>query len=158
MKELPQIEYDDDDDFYDASDSYYDYFLKEKQIEEGLESEKKFLFDLSNRFNKKELEDINKRGLVAPNELIKKDEDYLKQMYDDTNKVIKSLNGELAGRGRKINKTQEDKYFLYEKRSEQEILVKYKDTIGDVIKAVKKYKTGKGIFFLPFPPRTNKKI
>ena len=41
IRELPQIEYDDDEDedndFYDATDSCYDYFLKEKQIEEGLE-------------------------------------------------------------------------------------------------------------------------
>ena len=32
MKELPQIEY--DDEYYDTSDNYYDYFLQEKQSEE----------------------------------------------------------------------------------------------------------------------------
>ena len=78
MKELPQIEYDDDDDaYYDAYDSYNDYFLKEKQIEEEPESEKKYIFDLAKRFNKKEMDYLYKRGLDAPNELIKKDEDYL---------------------------------------------------------------------------------
>ena len=34
MKELPQIEYDDNDEYYGTSDNYYDYFLQEKQSEE----------------------------------------------------------------------------------------------------------------------------
>ena len=48
MKELPQIEYD-------------DYNLQEKQSEEEPESEEKYMFNVANRFNKKEMEYIYKR-------------------------------------------------------------------------------------------------
>ena len=120
MKELPQIEYDDDDDdddaYYDTNDSYYDYFLKEKQSEEKPESEEKEIFDLANRFNKKEIEYIYKRGFYGPHDLITKDKDNLKTIYDDVNDSIKSLNGQLAGKGRKLNKNQEDINFIGEKK------------------------------------------
>ena len=101
---------------------------------------KKFLFDLANRFNQKELEFISK-----------KDKDELENIYVKINNAIKSLNGQLAGWGKKINKTQKDTDLLNEKRAEQKLLVKYKDTIGDAAKAVKKYKEGKGImsYFSP---------
>ena len=46
-----------------------------------------------------------------------------------------------------MDKNQEDIDFINKTRGEQKILVKYKDTIGDIIKAKEKYKTGKGIFF-----------
>ena len=46
-----------------------------------------------------------------------------------------------------MNKSQEDKDFIEKTKVERQLLVKYKDTIGDIIKAKEKYKTGKGIFF-----------
>ena len=104
------------------------------------------MFDLANRFNKKEINYLYKRGLLGPYDLIKKDVDYLKDNYD-VNEVVKSLNGILAGKGNKVDKNQEDIDFLNKTREEQLILMKYKDTVGDLIKAKTEYKTGKGIFF-----------
>ena len=153
MKELPQIKSDDDDDYYyDANDSYYDYILKEKQSEKGPgseepESEEQNIFYLANRFKKEEIEYLYKKGLYGPHELEIKDKDELKIAYDDANDVIKSLNGILAGKGNKVNKNQEEIDFINKTRMERKILVKYKDTISDIIKAKEKYKTGKGIFF-----------
>ena len=51
-----------------------------------------------------------------------------------------------------MNKNQEDIDFMNKTRTERELLVKYKDTIGDIIKAEEKYKTGKRIFFY-LPPQ-----
>ena len=108
INELPQIEYDDDDD-----DSYYDYFLKEKQSEEEPGSEKpeskeQNIFDLSNRFNEKEMEYIYKRGLYGPYDLTKKDNIDLEDIYEDVNDNIKSLRGKISRKNRKVDKTQED--------------------------------------------------
>ena len=46
-----------------------------------------------------------------------------------------------------MDKNKKDKDFIEKTKVERELLVKYKDTIGDIIKAKGKYKTGKGIFF-----------
>ena len=41
---------------------------------------------------------------------------------------------------------------------ERNLLVNYKDTIGDIIKAKEKYKTGKGIFFYFSPQELIKRL
>ena len=41
---------------------------------------------------------------------------------------------------------------------ERELLVKYKDTVGDIIKAKVKYKTAKGIFFYLSPQELIKRF
>ena len=44
------------------------------------------------------------------------------------------------------------------KKSGKNFLIKYKDTIGDIIKAKEKYKTGKGIFFYLSPQELIKRF
>ena len=88
--ELPQKGNYDDDEYNDTKDNY---FLQEKKSEEEPESEEKDIFYLANRFNKKEMDYIIKRGLYAPDDLIKEDEDDLKTIYVGVNDDIKSLNG-----------------------------------------------------------------
>ena len=90
---------------------------------------------------------INKIGYHDPHNLITNDVDYLKNIYDDVNADIKSLRGEISGKSRKKDKNQEDIDFLNKKKVEQELLIRYKDTIADIMKAKEKYQSGKGIFF-----------
>ena len=57
-----------------------------------------------------------------------------------------------------MDKNQKDKDFIEKTKVERELLVKYKDTIGDIIKAKEKYKTGKGIFFYLSPQELIKRF
>ena len=57
-----------------------------------------------------------------------------------------------------MDKNQEDIDFINKTRVERKILVKYKDTIGDIIKAKEKYKTGKAIFFYLSPQELIKRF
>lgn len=57
------------------------------------------------------------------------------------------MNGQIAGKGKKKNKTQQDKENIKKKKEEErDLLVTYNDTLSDLIKARKTYKTGTGIY------------
>ena len=56
------------------------------------------------------------------------------------------MNGQIAGKGEKKNKTQQDKENIKKKEEERDLLVTYNDTLSDLIKARKTYKTGTGIY------------
>ena len=83
MKELPQIDYDEN------YDPYYDYFLKEKQMDEEPESEepeseeKVLTYNLEKDFTEEELEDLDILGYPRPNDFLKTDHSILIKMYDD---------------------------------------------------------------------------
>ena len=84
-------------------------------------------------------------GYDRPNDFLEKDMDYLESYYKDANDDIKKPNGKIAGKEKKKNKTQQDKEYIEKLRSDQRLLITYKDALGHLIKARKKYKVGTGI-------------
>ena len=104
-------------------------------------------FDLNQRFGYEKLKKIGKYGLNDLNSLLLNDNEVLKIYFKDVNKKIKKLNGIIRGNSNKPDKTQEDIDFIIKKKEEQDILIDYKDTIADIIKAKEKYQIGQGIFF-----------
>ena len=56
------------------------------------------------------------------------------------------MNGQIAGKGKKKKKTQQDKDYIEKLKEERDLLVTYKDTLDDLIKARKTYKNGTGIY------------
>ena len=72
--------------------------------------------------------------------------DYLETYYKDANDDIKKANGKIAGKGQKKNKTQQDNDNIKKLKEDRDLLVTYKDTLGDLIKARKTYKPGTGIY------------
>ena len=136
---------------------------EQPSIEDSDQSESKpkgEYFDLYQRFKDKDKEEIGKildeNLLLQLGDLLLTNNINLKSNFNEANEKIRSLNGTIAGKKRKENKGQEEEDFIIKKRYEQDILIEYKDTIGDILKAREKYQTGQGIFFTP--PRTNKKI
>ena len=74
-----------------------------------------------------------------------KDYDYLTQTFKDVNSDIKKLNGKIAWKEKKKNKSNQDKALIEKSKQERVLLVTYRDTLGDIIKAKEKYKLCSGI-------------
>ena len=74
-----------------------------------------------------------------------KDYDYLTQTFKDVNSDIKKLNGKIAGKEKKKNNSKQDKALIEKSKQERVLLVIYRDTLGDIIKAKEKYKLCSGI-------------
>ena len=131
-----------------------------KQFEE--DKPKGEYFDLYQRFKDKDKEEIekilNENLLLQLGDLLLTNNINLKSNFNDANEKIRSLNGTIAGKSRKENKSKEDEDFIITKRYEQDILIEYKDTIGDILKAREKYQTGQGIFFYNSPQELIKRF
>ena len=105
-----------------------------------------FMFNLVNRFKEGEIQKLKEMGYDNPNDFLKEDMDYLESYYKDTNEDVKKANGKIAGKGKKKKKTQQDINYIEKLKEDRDLLVTYKDTLGDLIKAKKTYKTGTGIY------------
>ena len=108
--------------------------------------DEQFMFNLVNRFKEGEIQKLTEMGYDNPNDFLKKDMDYLESYYKDANGDIKKMNGQIAGKGKKKNKTQQDKDYIEKLKEDRDLLVTYKDTLDDLIKARKTYKNGTGIY------------
>ena len=108
--------------------------------------DEQFMFNLVNRFKEGEIQKLTEMGYDNPNDFFKKDMDYLESYYKDANGDIKKMNGQIAGKGKKKNKTQQDKDYIEKLKEDRDLLVTYKDTLDDLIKARKTYKNGTGIY------------
>ena len=136
MRELPGVEAIEDGDQGAAAEQA----IPPKPVDE------QFMFNLVNRFKEGEIQKLTEMGYDNPNDFLKKDMDYLQSYYKDANEDIKKANGKIVGKERKKNKTQQDKDNIGKLKEERDLLVTYKDTLGDLIKARKTYKTGTGIY------------
>ena len=136
MRELPGVEAIEDGDQGAAAEQA----IPPKPVDE------QFMFNLVNRFKEREIQKLTEMGYDNPNDFLKKDMDYLESYYKDVNGDIKKMNGQIAGKGKKKNKTQQDKNYIKKIKEDRDLLVTYKDTSGDLIKARKTYKTGTGIY------------
>ena len=136
MRELPGVEAIEDGDQKAATE----------QVAAAKPVDEIFMFNLVNRFKGEELQKLLDMGYDNPNDFFKKDMDYLESYYKDANDDIKKANGKIAGKGKKKNKTQEDEENIKKLKEDRDLLVTYKDTLGDLIKARKTYKTGTGIY------------
>ena len=105
-----------------------------------------FMFNLVNRFKEGEIQKLTEMGYDNPNDFLKKDMDYLESYYKDAYGDIKKMNGQIAGKGKKKNKTQQDKDYIEKLKEDRDLLVTYKDTLDDLIKARKTYKNATGIY------------
>ena len=108
--------------------------------------DEQFMFNLVNRFKEGEIQKLTEMGYDNPNDFLKKDMDYLESYYKDANGDIKKMNGQIAGKGKKKNKTQQDKDYIEKLKEDRDLSVTYKDTLDDLIKARKTYKNGTGIY------------
>ena len=108
--------------------------------------DEQFIFNLVNRFKEGEIQKLTEMGYDNPNDFLKKAMDYLESYYKDANGDIKKMNGQIAGKGKKKNKTQQDKDYIEKLKEDRDLLVTYKDTLDDLIKARKTYKNGTGIY------------
>ena len=93
IRELPQIEYDEN------YDPYYEYFLREKQKGEEPESEEKVkTLDIEKGFDQDEIKIIEKYGFVRPIDILNLDSEDLTRSVETLKDVIKSINGNINGR------------------------------------------------------------
>ena len=99
MRELPGVEAIEDGDEGAAAEQA----IPPKPVDE------QFMFNLVNRFKEGEIQKLTEIGYDNPNDFLKKDMDYLESSYKDANGDIKKMNGQIAGKGKKKKKTQEDK-------------------------------------------------
>ena len=106
-------------------------------------------YNLNSRFSDEEIKNLQRLAYMDPDSLLFYNNNALKNDFDEVNNNIKSLNGTIRGKSRKLDKTEEEENFIEEKKKERTLLVKYKDTIADIMKAKAKYKKGQGIFFSP---------
>lgn len=83
--------------------------------------------------------------MINPMFFLTKDYDYLTQTFKDVNSDIKKLNGKIAGKEKKKKKSKQGKALIEKSKQERVLLVIYRDTLGDIIKAKEKYKSCSGI-------------
>ena len=127
MREFPGVEAIEDGDQGAAAEQA----IPPKPVDE------QFMFNLVNRFKEGEIQKLTEMGYDNPNDFFKKDMDYLESYYKDANGDIKKMNGQIAGKGKKKKKTQEDKENIKKIKEDRDLLVTYKDTLGDLIRARK---------------------
>ena len=137
MKELPGLE--DIEDEKEIEDIFED-------VEENQEKEKEtILFDLEKNLEESDLYVIEEKfGFPRPSKLIKYNHKDLAGILKDVKEKIKSLNGKIAGRSRKIDPSigyLMDSVAFEEQRSS---LLKYEKAIIDYLPS-HKYHEGKGI-------------
>ena len=152
MKELPQIE--NDDDYYDTSDNYYDYFLKEKQGEE--EPKKTITFNLEKDIDKKDLDDLDHLGYPRPNDFVKIDHSILIKKYDEVRGYKNDVGHEIGGLKRKKEQTKEVKDLIDKNKNIHKMLDKYLYILNIYLNTVRLQKQGEGIMkggFMYFSPQ-----
>ena len=105
MRELPGVEAIEDGDQGEAAEqgAAAEQAIPPKPVDE------QFMFNLVNRFKEGEIQKLTEMGYDNPNNFFKKDMDYLESYYKDANGDVKKMNGQIAGKGEKKNKTQQDK-------------------------------------------------
>ena len=155
MKELPQIENDHDEDtYYDTNDTYYDYFLKEKQSEE--EPKKTITFNLEKDFVKEDLDYLDLLGYPRPNDFVKIDPSILIKKYDEVRGYKNNIGHEIGGLKRKKEKTKEVKDLIDENKNIHKMLDKYLSILNIYLDTVRLQKKGEGIMkggFMYFSPQ-----
>ena len=125
IRELPQIEYDEN------YDPYYEYFLREKQMGEEPESEEKVkTLDIEKGFDQDEIKIIEEYGFVRPIDISNLDSEDLTRSVETLKDVLKSINGNINGRKNKKNPS---KSFIDETKS----LISDKDTLKNIKKQLK---------------------
>lgn len=94
----------------------------------------------------REVHDLTSAGFVRPTNLINLNKSELDTLLDRTNKVIRSVNGEVNGLNRKKNKTKEEEKNIREKTKSKEVLIEYKKVVQAHITALH-FKHGSGVYF-----------
>ena len=142
MRELPGVEAIEDGDQGEAAEqgAAAEQAIPPKPVDE------QFMFNLVNWCKEGEIQKLTEMGYDNPYNFFKKDMDYLESYYNDANGNVKKMNGQIAGKGKNKNKTQQDKENIKKKEEERDLLVTYKDTLSDLTKARKTYKTGTSIY------------
>ena len=104
--------------------------------------------DLEKNFDKNDIATLEDFNYTRPNDFYVTNIEDLQKDLEDVNSDIKKLTGQINGRKRNQNPT-EDYLALTLLKEEQKItLMKYKNIMKDYFKSLE-YKVGKGLFFSP---------
>ena len=147
MRELPQIE-----EYDDNYDPYYEYFLREKQIGEELESKEKVkTLDIENDFNEEQIKIIEDYGFKRPSYLLNLNKEDIQKEIDNLPDVISKITKSINGRKNKQMPTKSYKKETTNLNHTKNILQKYQQAVADYIRSIPYQKKGEGImnYFSP---------
>ena len=103
--------------------------------------------DLEKEFKENEIEALIELNFVRPKNLLSLSDDSLDELIDNSNKVIKSLNGQRVGLTRKKEISEEEQKKLRKIDNLQETMIKYKTKAINFKEARKGFQVGKGIYY-----------
>ena len=147
MEELPgegDIE-DGEDDEKDSEDD------KDDQAQAPLPKEDKtpiVKLDLEKNFDKNDIATLEEFKYTRPNDFYVSNIEDLQKDLEDVNTDIKTLTGQINGRSKKQNPTEDYLALTLLKKEQKATLMKYKNIMKDYFKSLE-YKVGQGLFFSP---------
>ena len=112
------------------------------------DKEPKNILKLEKIFNENDLFTLTEYDYPRPNDFFDTSKENLENYLKDVNKEIKSLTGQINGRKRNKNPTEEYVALTLLTEEQKETLMKYKNTIKDYLKSLE-YKVGQGLYFSP---------
>ena len=139
MKELTGVEAIEDEE--DEEDEAQAAIAKE-------DKEPKNILKLEKNFNENDLFTLTEYKFPRPNYFFDISKENLENYLKDVNKEIKSLTGQINGRKRNKNPTEEYLAFTLLTEEQKETLMKYKNIMKDYLKSLE-YKVGQGLYFSP---------
>ena len=135
MRELPQIEHDDNQKQIKDLIDFDDYQEQPK---------KTIKYNLERDFSKEDLEYLDLLGYPRPNDFVKNERATLDKMIDEVRGQRKSLGHEIGGMKRKKDQTKQIKEFIKDNQGAHDMLGKYMDILTIYLDTVK-LQEGKGI-------------
>ena len=153
LEELPGVkdiedEEDEEDEEDDEKDSEDD---KDDQAQAPLPKEDKtpiVKLDLEKNFDKNDIATLEEFKYTRPNDFYVTNIEDLQKDLEDVNTDIKTLTGQINGRSKKQNPTEDYLALTLLKKEQKATLMKYKNIVKDYFKSLE-YKVGQGLYFSP---------
>ena len=147
MEELPGVKdiEDGEDDEKDSEDD------KDDQAQAPLPKEDKtpiVKLDLEKNFDKNDIATLEEFKYTRPNDFYVSNIEDLQKDLEDVNTDIKTLTGQINGRSKKQNPTEDYLALTLLKKEQKTTLMKYKNIMKDYFKSLE-YKVGQGLYFSP---------
>ena len=139
MKELPGVE------------AIKDEEDKDGQARAPLPKEDKtpiVKLDLEKNFDKNDIATLEEFKFTRPNDFYDSNTQDLEKDLEDVNSDIKTLTGQINGRKRNKNPTEDYLALTILKEEQKATLMKYKNIMKDYFKSLE-YKVGQGLYFSP---------
>ena len=121
------------------------------EVEDGKRDEepkRDIKLDLEKNFDEDDLAILREFKYTRPNDFYDSTIKDLEKDSEDVNSDIKTLTGQINGRKRSKNPTQDYEALTYLKEEQKATLMKYRNIMNDYFKSLE-YKIGQGLYFSP---------